>query len=256
MQNSANDSEQDREILFIADDFGMSSKINAAILRAHLDGALHGTCLMMGQPDTDEAIELAHRHPTLQIGWHLHLNDSQPLTVTEWPWGNSPAKAGLAMTFFPAARSLARAELAAQWQALKKTGIEIRYVNAHHHIHLVPVIRKLLVNIIAADPDFAGWLRWGQPCFFADSVAKRAYGLIDSLLQAPSRKRMPIRSSSTLWGLDRTFAMNAQEIESVLPELGAGLHEFMFHPRSSDPTNPDADMRCLLALRDRFTAHA
>ncbi len=245
-----------RRILFIADDFGMSSTINAAILHAHLNGALHGACLMVGQPGTDEAIELAHRHPSLRIGWHLHLNDSRPLTVTKWPWGDSPAKAGLAITFFPAARRLARAEIAAQWQALREAGIEIRWVNAHHHIHLVPVVRKLLVDTVTADPDFTGWLRWGQPRFFADSVVKRAYGLLDSLLQAPSRKSLPLRSSSTLWGLDRTFAMNDREIESVLPELGAGLHEFMFHPRSTDPADPDADMRCLMALRDRFRADA
>ena len=91
-------------IIFIADDFGMSPEINAAIVRAHVGGALHGACLMMGQAGTDDAIELGRRHPTLQIGWHLHLNDSRPLTVDRWPWGTSPARAGLRMAISPSAK--------------------------------------------------------------------------------------------------------------------------------------------------------
>ena len=76
-----------KELIFIADDFGMNREINDAILHAHLSGHLTGAALMMAQPATDDAVALARAHPTLQIGWHLHLNDSVPATTDRWPWG-------------------------------------------------------------------------------------------------------------------------------------------------------------------------
>lgn len=234
-------------IFFIADDFGMSPEINAAIVRAHLEGALHGACLMMGQPGTAGAIELARRHPTLQIGWHLHLNDSLPMTVESWPWGHSPARAGLSMVLSPDARALARQEIDAQWSALRETGLECRFVNTHHHLHWHPFVRRRLVETVASDAGFDGWMRWGAPRFFGHGGT--GYALIERFLQAPARKRLGVCHSDTLWGLDRTFAMCNDEIASVLSGLGPGLHEFMFHPR---PGDSDADTRCLIALRERF----
>ena len=82
--------------VFIADDFGLDEATNLAILRAHCAGALHGASLMLGQPGTDHAVALAREHPTLLIGWHLHLCDSRPATRSAWPWGASPGRAGLA----------------------------------------------------------------------------------------------------------------------------------------------------------------
>jgi predicted glycoside hydrolase/deacetylase ChbG (UPF0249 family) len=238
----------DREIIFVADDFGMNHEINHAILNAHLHGALHAACLMVGQPGTAEAIEMSRAHPTLQIGWHLHLNDSQPLTVSDWPWRSSPARAGLAMTFLPGARRLASAEIVAQWQALRATGLPVRFVNGHHHIHWVPFVRRKLFALLSNDPNFAGWLRWGTPKFFAPAPAERWYSLADRLLLNPPRKMATIRLSNSLWGLDRTFHMNADEIKQQLPELDKGIHEFMFHPRSTDE-QVDPDTRCLKSLR-------
>lgn len=241
--------QQNRQVLFIADDFGVSSAVNAAIVRAHLHGALHGACLMLGQPGTADAIELARRHPSLQIGWHLHLNDSEPLTVPAWPWGRSPARAGLSIAVSARARALASAEIRRQWQELTDTGLECRFVNAHHHLHWHPFVRRQVVATITATGGFDGWLRWGRPRFFERVPAAAGYTMIDALLQAPCRARLPVRQSSTLWGLGRTFAMSADEIAAVLPSLGAGLHEFMFHPR---PGEEDADTQCLMELGARW----
>jgi len=241
-----------REILFIADDFGASQEINDAIVNAHVNGVLHGACLMMGQTATAGAIELARKHPSLQIGWHLHLNDSIPCSVAAWPWGDSPARAGFALGWSGSARRFASAEISRQWQELKDTGLECRFVNAHHHLHLHPFVRRRLVKMLAEDPDFDGWIRWGTPRFFGASANSIAYGLINVLLQAPSRRHMPLRSSKTLWGLGRTFEMNAEEIIGAISRLGDGLHEFMFHPRSIGPAGVDSDTACLVELKTRF----
>lgn len=250
-QRVDSDSDQ-RQVLFIADDFGMSPGVNAAIVRAHRQGALHGACLMMGQPGTGDAVRLARENPSLQIGWHLHLNDSRPLTRMDWPWGISPARAGWAMAVSSRARSLARMEIGEQWRALVDTGLDCRFVNAHHHLHWHPFVRRHLVRTITAS-GFNGWMRWGRFSFLERDAAPLGYALVERLLQEPQRNRLPVSSSSTLWGLDRNFSMRAAEIAAVVPRLGAGLHEFMFHPRAGAGDGVgDGDTQCLIELRERL----
>ncbi len=230
-----------KEILFIADDFGASEEINEAIVRTHRNGALHGASLMLGQRATDHAVALARANPALQIGWHLHLVDSEPCTLPSWPWPDSPAGAGFALGLLPRARQLARQEIAAQWRALEATGLRCRFVNAHHHLHVHPLVRATLRRTLPA--NFSGWVRWGRPCFFDNARHRLGYRLLHRLLQQPFRASFP-RRSTTLWGIDRQFRMNATEIASVLTTLGEGRHEFLFHPRRRD----DADSRCLFKL--------
>jgi hypothetical protein len=127
-----------KEHIFVADDFGMNDEINEAILRAHLSGDLNGASLMMAQPFTEDAVAKAHAHPTLQIGWHLHLNDSLPASVERWPWGASPARAGFSIGLSSTARKLMRREVARQWELFQATGLECRFINSHHHLHAHP----------------------------------------------------------------------------------------------------------------------
>ncbi len=232
-----------REIVFIADDFGVSDRVNEAILHAHREGALTGACLMLGQAGSRGAVSLARECRSLEVGWHLHLTDSRPLTRSEWPWGRSPARAGFAIGLSSRMRTLARREIECQWEAFQETGLPCRFVNAHHHLHVHPWVRKVLMETLPE--DFEGWVRWGRPSFFTPSRVEVFYRMLDSLFQARHRSRIPFRLSTSLWGIDRTFNMKAEEILGVLPALGEGLHEFMFHPRQVEG---DPDTRALLEL--------
>ncbi len=234
-----------REIVFIADDFGLSDQVNEAIIHAHRHGALDGASLMLGQPATEAAVALAKEYPSLQIGWHLHLADSQPCTRSAWPWGHSPPAAGFAIGFSRKMRELVRHEIEYQWQGFVDTGLPCRFANSHHHLHIHPFIRKTMFETLPA--EFSGWVRWGRPQFFGATPLRIGYRALDTLLQAPYRASLPFATSTTLWGVDRTFNMQQAEISAVLPSLGDGLHEFMFHPRQVES---DHDTRCLVALRE------
>jgi len=231
-----------RRIVFIADDFGLSDKVNEAIVHSHRNGVLTGTALMLGQSGTEHAVRLARENPDLELGWHLHIVDSHPLSCAEWPW-RTPTAAGIAVGFSRNARELVRKEIEYQWKAFLKTGLHCRFVNAHHHLCIHPFVRKTLIATLGS--DFTGWLRWGSPRFFG--AHQLSYQLLDRLLQIPHREHIPYELSNTLWGVDRTFAMNAEEITTVIPTLGDGLHEFMFHPRQIES---DKDTQCLLELKN------
>jgi predicted glycoside hydrolase/deacetylase ChbG (UPF0249 family) len=233
-----------REVFFVADDFGLGADINRATLHAQRHGTLHGASLMMGQPATDEAVRMARDNPSLQIGWHLHLCDSRPVIRTAWPWGTSHTRAGWAIGLSRHERRLMRNEVAAQWELFQATQLPCAFVNSHHHLHAHPFVYAALLEVLPQ--QFTGWLRLGAPQFFGPFRGRRFYEAADKLWMERERCRCPYRCSDTLWGLGRTFRMQAQEVAEATWHLPTGLHEFYFHPRTIEN---DTDVRCLLELK-------
>jgi YdjC-like protein len=232
-----------KEVILVADDFGLNAKINEAILHSHLSGNLHAASLMMAQPGTGEAVEMARSHPQFQIGWHLHLNDSFPATVDRWPWGSSPARAGLSISLSQSSLALMRREVARQWELFQETCLPCRFINSHHHLHAHPAVYEAMVETVG--PDFKGWIRLGRVRFFPPAFPWLSPSLLVDAFLRRQRKLSIWPSPDTLWGLDRLFAMKAHEIRSALPALPDGFHEFLFHPR----TLSCPDTQCLLELK-------
>lgn len=233
-----------REVFFIADDFGMTTEVNRAVVEAHRHGVLHGASLMVGQPGTADAVRAARDNPGLRVGWHLHLDSSQPVTCAAWPWGDSYRRAGWAIGLSRSARQLMREEVRAQWEKFRETGLTCAFVNSHHHLHAHPCVYQILLDVLK--PSFDGWLRLGKPCFFSPNLDAVWMGPADWLWMARRRRSCPYRCCDTLWGLGRTFRMQSGEVTRAIKTLGDGFHEFYFHPRSM---NNDADLQCLLELK-------
>lgn len=232
-----------KEVIFIADDFGMSDEINDAILQAHLSGQLTGASLMMAQPGTEAAISLARENRSLQIGWHLHLNDSFPATTDRWPWGASPTRAGIAIGLSRRARELARREIARQWELFTATGFACRFINSHHHLHAHPFVYRTMRDIVG--PQFDGWIRLGAPRAFRATPFSLPWLALGAAYHRHRRRLSAWRSPDTLWGVDRSFHMDAREVEVAVAALPDGFHEFLFHPR----TRSCPDTLCLQQLK-------
>jgi predicted glycoside hydrolase/deacetylase ChbG (UPF0249 family) len=62
-----------KELIVNADDFGLSSGANRAIIRAWQEGVLTSASLMVGGSGFEEAVALARENPALQVGLHLTL---------------------------------------------------------------------------------------------------------------------------------------------------------------------------------------
>ncbi|PTY01433.1 PTS cellobiose transporter [Verrucomicrobia bacterium LW23] len=259
------------EIFFTADDLGLTAEASNAMLHAHLHGALHGAALMLGQPGTDHAVALARKHPTLAVGFHLHLCDSRPLTLGPggWPWGDDPARAGWAIGTSRQARRIAEAEVARQWEEFCATGLPCAFVNAHHHLHVHPFVMEMLKDVLGAapEPSRRAWWRWGRPMWFGASGLRGALASAGwAAVRAMSRPPTGAASPSTLWGIDRSFCMQAAEVRVAVQNIRAATavspsapvspvvpqHEFLFHPRCIHLD--DKDLQALLALRDVHSA--
>jgi predicted glycoside hydrolase/deacetylase ChbG (UPF0249 family) len=236
-----------KELIYVADDFGMNSEINDAIIHAHLSGHLTGAALMVGQPGTDDAVVLARRHPTLQIGWHLHLNDSIPATVSGWPWRASPARAGFAIGLSTSARQLMRREVYRQWELFQATGLDCRFINSHHHLHAHPFVYREVLDTVG--PRFRGWIRLGKPRAFRSREFSILWATLSWTYLERRRRLSAWRSTDTLWGVRPR--LNAEEVHAIIATLPDGFHEFLFHPR----TRFCPDTLCLIRLKS-LLAHS
>jgi predicted glycoside hydrolase/deacetylase ChbG (UPF0249 family) len=66
---------RERYLIVNADDFGRSREINRGIVRAHVEGIVTSTSLMVRWPAADEASALAAKHPRLSVGLHVDLGE-------------------------------------------------------------------------------------------------------------------------------------------------------------------------------------
>ena len=66
------------EKIFNADDFGISKGVNAAIVKAHKEGILNSTSLMINQKYALQAVDEAKIMPALKVGLHLNLTNEIP----------------------------------------------------------------------------------------------------------------------------------------------------------------------------------
>lgn len=147
--------EPPRRLVVNADDFGLSSSVNQAVIQAHVGGILTTASLMVGAPAFEDAVALAREHPRLGVGLHLTLSCGRAvLPPAEIPglvnargeFGDAPAAVGWRYFFQRDLREPLRREIHAQFEKFHATGLALDHVNGHQHLHLHPVILRLLLE--------------------------------------------------------------------------------------------------------------
>ena len=111
---------------------------------------------MVAAPAAADAVARAHRLALLRVGLHLVLIDGSPilspdeldgLVDRDGRFDDNPLRAGLRFFFRPGARRHLAAEIRAQFEAFRATGLALDHVNAHKHMHLHPTVARLVVEI-------------------------------------------------------------------------------------------------------------
>src|SRR4051812_19890525 len=144
-----------RRLIVNADDFGLCSPVNEAVIRAHCQGVLTSASLMVNEPGFDEAVKLAKENPRLGVGLHLTLlHGHSALGPEKVPglvnarneFSYNPARTGMRYFFYCRRREPLRAEIHAQFEKFRATGLPLDHVNGHLHLHLHPTIFKILME--------------------------------------------------------------------------------------------------------------
>jgi chitin disaccharide deacetylase len=236
-----------RRLIVNADDFGLSSSVNAAVIRAHRDGILTTASLMVNEPGFAEAVILAKENPSLGVGLHLtllHGHSALPpdkipgLANSRGEFSNSPVGAGMAYFFKSSLREQLRAEIHAQIEKFHATGLKLDHVNGHLHLHLHPAVFKILME----NPEKAGLthMRLTRDCLERSRRMSRGRWLYRishaTIFEMLSRRALKsfsdkkIRHAQITFGLLQDSHVDEDYILKLLPELPEGDSELYSHP--------------------------
>ena len=238
-------------LIINADDFGLTSGVNRAIVELHRAGVLTSTTLMARAGATEEAVRLALATPTLGVGCHVVLVDGKPAslpeqvpTLVEKQTGCFPPK----LTTFLARLLTGRirtaeieAEAAAQIARLQEAGLRLTHIDTHKHTHMFPMVLEPVLRAarnagIRAvrnpfEPEWA--LRVTPRASFvrtAEVVALRSFGPFFRRLIA----RAGFVSTDGTIAVAGTGTFEADTVRALLGNLPEGAWELVTHPGYND----------------------
>ncbi|MCO6440166.1 MAG: hopanoid biosynthesis-associated protein HpnK [Nitrococcus mobilis] len=234
-------------MIFTADDFGLTETVNDAVEQAHRRGLLNTTSLMVTAPASADAIRRAKANPALNVGLHLVLADGRPalppeaipdLVDTRGQFGTAMARAGVRFFFLPRVRRQLAAEIRAQYEVFKRTGLRLDHVNAHKHFHLHPTVLGLAIAI-GHDYGVSAIRYPHEPLLPSLRISRRGpIGKIaGTLLLGPwlrllkrRLQRASLAYNDFLFGLSTTGGMDEEIVLRTLAALPPGASELYFHP--------------------------
>jgi len=142
-----------KRLIVTADDFGMSMEVNEAVEEAHRNGILTCASLVVAGDAAEDAIKRAKRLPDLGVGLHLAIfgarasAEGRSVVAPDGKnLGYSPVLAGSAIMVTPGGRRAARREIAAQFEAYRKTGLELGHLDGHWHCHQHPAVLAMALE--------------------------------------------------------------------------------------------------------------
>ena len=239
-----------RRLIINADDFGYSSEVNAAVIRAHTEGVLTSASLMVNEDGFEEAVELARQHPSLGVGLHLTLlcgcSTLAPEVIPGLVDGKQqflkcPVTAGLKYFYIRALRQELEKEIEAQFARFEATGLPLDHVNGHLHFHLHPTVLEILSR--NADRWKVRRMRLTHDPFWMNARLARgrwgyrvSHALVFRALTAWARARfcaLQIRHTDYVFGLLQDSHVDESFVIGLLRRLPKGDSELYCHPSSS-----------------------
>ncbi len=231
-------------LIVTADDFGAAREVNDAVEDAHQHGILTAASLMVAAPAAADAVARAKANPRLRVGLHIVLVEGKPtlpaasvpdLVDASGNFRTDMARAAANMFFFPKVRRQLEAEIAAQFDAFRATGLSLDHVNTHKHFHLHPTIASTILRV-----GKTHGLRAIRVPLEPQHVLRRAEPgarLPSALATAPwanlSRARLRaagLRVPDQVFGLAWSGAMTPGRLLGLIENLPDGLSEIYLHP--------------------------
>jgi hopanoid biosynthesis associated protein HpnK len=212
---------------------------------------------MVNEPGCAEAVRLAQENPRLGVGLHLTLlmgHAALPaekipgLVNSRGEFSNHPARTGLNYFFKPALRAQLRAEIHAQFEKFHATGLLLDHINGHLHMHLHPVVFRILMA--DADQLRIRHLRLTRDCLARSRRLARGrwfyrvshaaiYEWLSGRARGPLQRR-GIKHAQITFGLLQDSRVDEEYLLKLLPELPPGDSELYSHP-SLDKFKPEFD---------------
>ena len=249
-----------------ADDFGLTSGVNRAIVELHQRGVLTSATLMARAAATEQAIEIARSTPSLGVGCHVVLVDGEPAlpagdlpTLVDRHTGRFQPAPGAFLKKLLTGRIKAaeiEAEAGAQIERLKSRGLAPTHIDTHKHTHMFPAVLRPVLSAAGKagiravrNPFEPAWSRSATP---AAPFVRRTEVRLLRLLE-PAFRRIVAEAGFTTTdgaiGVLATGTLDTATVASLLRSLPPGTWELVTHPGYNDADLAGARTR-LLASRE------
>lgn len=233
-----------RYLIVNADDFGRSPGVTRGIIKAHREGIVTSTSVMVNQPYFEESVKLMREYPSLGTGVHLVFTLGKPVLPPE----EIPSLVDEAGFFFTQEALLAdplrvnpaelRSEFLAQVERFRQvTGREPDHLDCHHFTHLHPHFFSVYLDVAE---ELGLPIRWPLPPW---EEAEKLIGTTPMRNLSPAEARKLFESDYRL--LDKrelphpdrfigSFfgeeAVTLEHLIGLLESVGEGVTELMCHP--------------------------
>ena len=241
-----------RRLIVNADDFGLTSGVNRAILEAHQSGIVTSATLMANSAAFPQAVQLAQSAPTLAVGCHVVLVDGEPLSpASQVPSllenGNAQLHHSLARFATLALRNRLDAgqienEVTAQIRKIQSSRIAVSHLDTHKHTHMfpavlapilraaqkcgIPAIRNPFESVkLSQLIEYPGsWKRWLEVRTLHRWTAQFRQSVAEAGLVTPD---------GTI-GIVATGTLGVRWLKFLLQNLPEGTWELVCHPGYND----------------------
>ncbi|MGA2002966.1 MAG: ChbG/HpnK family deacetylase [Terriglobales bacterium] len=253
-----------RQLIVNADDFGLTSGVNQAIVESHLDGIVSSTTLMANSDAFDRAVEAARKLPELSVGCHVVLTDGAPVSPPAVVDTLLAIRSAEPEKFFSSLSAFAvRAtlggfdreqlvtEITAQIRKIQATGLKVTHLDSHKHAHIFPEILSAMLRaaricgIPAIRSPFVPMKAILAQQFAGKRALLKRYGQVRILNTFAShfRRQTPragLRSPDGVIGVIETGLLDGVLLRQALTSLPDGTWELVCHPGYAD-----ADLRAV-----------
>ncbi len=202
---------------------------------------------MVTGPAVGDAVARVRELPQLKIGLHLVLSHGRPcLPPAEIPdlvddggaFPDNELVSGVRMCFLPRVRVQLAAEIRAQFEAFRQTGLTLDHVNAHRHLHLHPVVLDQIIRI-GRDYGLTAVRLPAEPVLDAlvddraELLRRRCLSLCYKLLLDRMKRRLEnnrLRHNERIYGFFDSGHLDIDRMVRILAHLPEGLSELYTHP--------------------------
>ena len=145
-----------KRLIVNADDFGLTEKVNQAIVQGHRSGIITSTTLMANGMAFNSAVALAQATPELGVGIHLNLTTGKAISCRSKIPGLVDARGLFCNTpEWLVARLAARTLSLGQVERgvsgsdgkVLSAGVAPTHLDGHKHVHLFPPIFELVIQM-------------------------------------------------------------------------------------------------------------
>ncbi len=260
-----------------ADDFGLTSGVNRAIIELHGVGLVTSTSLMARAGATEEAIGLALAAPALGVGCHIVLVDGEPVlppdqipTLVDARTGHFPHSLNTFLARLLTGRIRAaevEAEAGAQIDFLQKRGVRLTHIDTHKHTHVLPPVLRPVLRAARArgihairNPFEPKWSIHATPrAHWLRTVQVSALRWLEPFCCRIIEREGFATTSGTV-AVIGTGILDAAMLRSMLARLPAGTWELVTHPGYNDAdlervrtrlrASRDGERAALMVLRE------